>query len=119
MKYEEIIVSKKGEEDPYEDAYESAPPEVRDAIERWREEVPDDEKSERPLLYWILGTGTPDYKMPKDMSQYTDKSEIEGQRCGNCEFAYFKLSNKKYICSQVRGKIRPAGWCKLWKPFKK
>lgn len=98
----------------YPDAGVNAQPEVQKAIERWRA-LPDEEKESQPLLYWLLGDGTPPYKMSKKDSQYTDKSTVRDQRCANCQFAYQNNSDGNYICSQIRDDIKPLGWCKLWK----
>lgn len=97
----------------YPDAGEDAQPGVKADIERWRE-LPIEERENQPLLYWLLGEGTPDYKMSKDDSEYVDESQVEGQTCKNCEFAYHSLSNDTYICSQISGPIMLDGWCKLW-----
>ena len=122
MKLKEISPSfedmvRRNEKDPYEDTGKNAQPEVQQAVERWKE-LPEEERAKTPLLYWVLGSGTPPYKMSAGESQYTDNSTVEGQTCGNCEFAYLKIANKKFICSQIRGRIQPAGWCRLWKPQK-
>ena len=100
---------------PNPEAGKNAPPEVQEAVERWRA-LPEEERRNKPLLYWLLGSGTPDYKMSPEESDYTDRSEVEGQTCDNCEFAYLKIANKKFICSQISGHIQPKGWCRLWKP---
>lgn len=105
------------EKEPYQDTGTKAQPEVRQAVERWKK-LPEKEKEKKPLLYWILGSGTPPYKMSMSEAQYTTNSEVSGQTCGNCEFAYLKISNKKFICSQIRGRIQPSGWCRLWKSQK-
>ena len=119
MQLEDIIRRKqKLADDPYADTGQKAPPEVQQAIQRWKD-LPEQKKLDTPLLYWLLGSGTPPYKMDKGESQYTNNSEVEGQTCQNCEFTYLKISNKKFICSQISGEIKPSGWCKLWKPQKK
>jgi hypothetical protein len=105
------------ERDPYEDTGRKAPPEVQEAVQRWTE-LSDEERAAKPLLYWLLGSGTPPYKMSQEESQYTNNSKTKGQTCGNCEFAYLKIANKKFICSQIRGHIQPSGWCNRWKAQK-
>lgn len=105
------------EKQPYQDTGENAQKEVQQAIQRWRD-LPESVRRETPLLYWLLGSGTPPYKMDKGEAEYTDESEVEGQTCKNCQFAYLHLSNKRFICSQISGEIKPPGWCRLWKPFK-
>lgn len=93
----------------------NAPKEVQEAIKKYFE-LPREEQEKTPLLYWILGSSTPPYKMSKQDTKYTDKSPGPKQ-CQNCEFAYKKVSRKdRYICSQIRGTIRPEGWCNRWIP---
>ena len=100
--------------DQYAEAKANAPEFVRKAIE----EIPPENLKDRALLYQILGTGTPAYKMSKEAAEYIDKSETEDQTCGNCKSAYLRVANKHYICSQMRGEIKPEAWCKVWKPYK-
>lgn len=102
----------------YEKAGENAQPGVKHDIETWRE-LPDRVKDRVPLLYYLLGSGTPPYKMSKTDSLYVDESTTENQTCANCEFAYKKVVRDRYICSQIRGPIKPKGWCKLWKKGEK
>jgi len=85
---------------------------VEQAIRDWQEETDGDE----PLLYWILGgpeggVGTPPYKMSKDQSSYTDAASDPGTSCATCEFLYQKTTTGEHICSQIRGKVEPEGWC--------
>ena len=89
--------------------------EVQEALRRWAT-MPPEERGDIPLLYWLLGSGTPPYKMSREESEYTDQSTVEGQTCANCEFAYKKVVRDQFICSQIRDDIQPKGWCKLWKP---
>jgi len=91
-----------------------AQPEVKRAIERWHRRIPDRVKARLPLLYWLLGDGTPPFKMSKAASQY-GPSQVEGQRCANCRFAYQKVATGEVICSQVTGYIQLPLWCKLWR----
>jgi len=112
MKLSQLI--KEAENALYSDAGDDAPEEVKAAIERWRQMTPE-ERGDKPLLYWLLGSGTPPYKMSMEDSKYVDQSEVEGQYCKNCEYIYLKLANKQFICSQISGRVRPAGWCRLWK----
>jgi High potential iron-sulfur protein len=112
MKLKDLI--KEAENDMYSDAGENAPDEVKAAIQRWRN-LSNAERGDKPLLYWLLGSGTPPYKMSPQEAKYTNPSEVEGQMCHNCEFAYLKIANKKFICSQISSHIQPKGWCKLWK----
>ena len=112
MKLKDLI--KEAEDNLYSGTGDNAPPEVKKAILRWRE-LPKEERNAQPLLYWLLGSGTPPYKEAPQAADYTDESEVEGQTCANCEFAYLKIANKKFICSQISGHIKPKGWCKRWK----
>lgn len=97
----------------YPDAGENAPEEVQQAIERFREMDPD-ERETNVLLYWLLGDGTPSYKMSKADSQYSDDTGTDEQACVNCEYLYQKTTSGEYICSQIRGKVDPGGWCNQW-----
>jgi len=74
----------------------------------------DEEKSHKPLLYHLLGQGTPAFKMSKEDANYTDKSPGK-QTCSTCRFAYKKVIKDRIICSQIRGPIQLEGWCHLWK----
>ena len=96
----------------YLNAGNDAQPEVLEAIERFRE-LPEEERQEEVLLYWLLGSGTPPYKVSKEDSEYTDDADSK-QSCDNCEFLYLKNNNNKYICSQIRGRVKPSGWCNRW-----
>ena len=95
---------------------ENAQPEVRKAVERFRQ-LPDDQKSDKVLLWWLLGSGTPQYKMSKEDSQYTDKS-TSNNACASCKFMYLKEVTDQRICSQISGTVQPKGWCRLWKQSK-
>lgn len=104
----------------YPEAGTDAPPEVAEAVSRFRG-LPDEERERIPLLYWILGSGTPPYKMAKDDARYTDRSADTDTVCANCEYMYTKTatvvdpdSEPLHICSQVTGSVRPMGWCRLW-----
>ncbi len=73
----------------------------------------DEERAQMPLLYFILGQGTPAFKMDK---RDVDYKKAEGKEtCGNCFYAYQKVKTGKYICSWVTGKIRPEDWCNKWR----
>jgi hypothetical protein len=97
----------------YPEAGENAPDLIQQAIQRFHEEVPDDRKEDTPLLYWLLGDGTPSYKMSKPDSDYAEEPKGE-QKCGNCEYAYQEVVTGKLICSKVRGEIKLEHWCRLW-----
>ena len=94
---------------------DDAPEGVREAVEVWREEVPDAVKYEVPLLYWLLGAGTPDYKMPKDAAGYVERP-VDGMRCDNCEY-YYEAPDGSAVCSQVRGDVEADHYCDLWEPL--
>jgi len=112
MKLKDLI--REAEDNMYSGTGDNAPDEIKAAIQRWRN-LPKAERGDKPLLYWLLGSGTPPYKMSPQESEYTDQSKVEGQTCQNCEYAYLKIANKKFICSQISDHIHPKGWCKLWK----
>ena len=93
-------------------------PKVKEAIEEFRA-LEEPEKTTRPLLYWLLGSGTPEYKMSKLDSDYVKQSSIPNKTCDNCEYAYTKTvtlteQNPDHICSQIAGRIHAKGWCRLW-----
>ena len=102
----------------YKDAGKDAAEGVKQSIEEFKN-LTDEEKSKIPLLYYLLGTGTPEYKMSKEDSAYEDLTTVSGQTCGNCEFAYTKTAtiasgDPDHICSQITGRISEPGWCRLW-----
>lgn len=100
----------------YGDALEVAPDGVRERVLEFAN-LPEDEREEKVLLWYILGTGTPEYKMSKELSEYDREGGSAKQNCGNCEFMYLKLKSGDYICSQIRGEVHFKGWCKLWKGY--
>lgn len=89
-------------------------PEVKEAVKRFRDMDPE-ERDTNILLYWLLGSGTPPYKMSQEDAQYSDNAGTQETACANCEFFYQKVPTGDYICSQIRGKVRPEGWCNQWK----
>lgn len=92
-----------------------AQPEVREAVERWRREEmddPDDTRHTTPLLYWLLGDGTPPYKMSQEDADYRPEPSGD-ERCANCEYFYEEVATGEHICSQIRGAVEPGGWCRL------
>jgi hypothetical protein len=96
----------------YPKAGVNANPYVKKAIRQFRM-LPNDVKENKPLLYWLLGSGTPPYKMSKKDSQYQGKP-YRGQNCANCRFTFMRLVNKELICSQIEGNVKLDHWCKLW-----
>ena len=99
-------------EEQYQEAYNKAPEGTKRMIEAFEKE-PKELKAKKPLLYYILGSGTPPYKMGKKESAYVEKASGR-QNCGNCIFAFKSVVKKTVICSQIRGTVKLAGWCKLW-----
>lgn len=92
-----------------------APPEVVEAVDRFRE-LPDDERAALPLLYWLLGDGTPPYKMGKEESRYgAPPPTAQGRICGNCRYGYARVINGQLLCSQIEGEIGWGAWCRLWR----
>ena len=89
-----------------------AQPEVRAAIARFKR-LPESQKRCQPLLYWLLGAGTPPYKMGKAESAYVQQA-VGRENCANCIFAYQNVTTKRFICSQIEGDILPQAWCRLW-----
>jgi hypothetical protein len=100
-------------DEQYKEAYESAPEETRKSIQAFMSK-PKAFRDKKPLLYYVLGSGTPPYKMSKKDSLYVDNS-TKRQKCSNCIFTYIKYVDNKPICSQIRGTIKLGGWCKLWR----
>jgi hypothetical protein len=99
----------------YENAGENAPAGVRQEIENYKK-LPLEQKENLPLLYYLLGSGTPPYKMATEDADYTAKSSVQAQTCANCEYFYHKPARgQRYICSQIQGLVKPSGWCRLWK----
>ena len=70
--------------------------------------------NDTPLLYALLGSGTPPYKMSPGDAQY-GTPPVRAQTCGNCVRAFQHVTSKAYICDQIRGPIEPGAWCRLWK----
>lgn len=97
---------------PNQIAGEKAPKGVRLAILEWRK-LPKKERDKKPLLYWLLGSGTPPYKMSKKDSNYIGKS-VKGMNCGNCRYTFRRHVNDELICSQIKGNIKLDHWCRLW-----
>jgi hypothetical protein len=85
---------------------------VQKAISQFRR-LPIEEKRKKPLLYWLLGSGTLPYKMTKKGSNYIGKP-YRGQKCGNCRFTFQRYVNDELICSQIQGNIELEHWCRLW-----
>lgn len=96
----------------YLEAGKNSRPGVKKEIEKWKK-LPAKKRTEIPLLYWLLGSGTPPYKMSKKDSNYRDNPKGK-QKCVNCSFIYHRIASDNYICSQISGKISPNGWCRLW-----
>jgi hypothetical protein len=96
----------------YSEAYDLAPLETKKLIDKFLKES-ESLKSKKPLLYYILGSGTPPYKMSKKTSLYVNKTKGQ-KKCSNCIFTFIKYVENKPICSQIRGTISLDGWCKLW-----
>ena len=98
-----------------------APPGVQLEIERFRRlpvVSPAGDKTQMPLVYFLLGAGTPPYKMSKADSAYQTRP-VGSQRCGNCSSAYQNVVGREFICSQIEGTIEPESWCKLWNTDRK
>ncbi len=94
-----------------------AQPEVVEAVERFRD-LPPEARARLPLLYWLLGGGTPAYKMGKEESEYgppPPEHRQHGHICGNCRYGYARLINGQMLCSQIEGQIAWEAWCRLWR----
>lgn len=97
----------------YPTAGRNAQPEVRKALERWKE-LPRDVKLSGPLWHWLLGDPTPVYKLPGDAVGYTNQSKFADRKCSTCRYAYQQVVTEDLICSVIRGDIEAPGWCELW-----
>lgn len=98
----------------YSYAGEKAQPEVREAIDRFHS-LPYSVRKKQPLLFWLLGESTQDFKITKEDSQYVDVSRTPDQTCKNCLFGYIQLARGNIVCSQIQGYIKAGGWCNRWK----
>ena len=101
----------------YQDAGRDAPELVQQAIDDFHN-LPSYIKNKKPLLYWLLGSGTPPYKMAPEDVEYTPMHDTEAM-CHNCEFMYMKMSNGSKICSQILGNVSPSCWSNQWVNGKK
>ncbi len=71
------------------------------------------DKTQVPLLYELLGSGTPPLKMAAVDAAYQDRP-VGKQRCENCSSAYKHVVSGDFICSQIDSLIEPNGYCRLW-----
>ena len=106
-----------------------APKDVQAFIERFRK-APEAKRGEKPLLYVILGDGTPAYKFsPIEVKYAEDTTELEegkggdepgamayarGLTCSNCNSLYSHVTTDTLICDRVRGVVKRTGWCNRW-----
>lgn len=74
---------------------------------------PDIDKTQVPLLYSLLGSGTPPLKFAKEDVAYQDRP-VGKQQCANCSSAYRNVVTADMICSQVSGTIDGGAWCRIW-----
>ena len=75
--------------------------------------LPASTRADLPLLYWLLGSSTPAYKMSQHEAAYV--ADARGpELCANCTYAFQHVNTGDFICSQVRGRIEPRAWCRLW-----
>ena len=75
--------------------------------------LPLEQRKKQPLLYHLLQSGTPPFKITQKDAKYQNKPK-DSMACMNCEFLYLKTANKKYICSQISGEVSPEGFCNYW-----
>lgn len=97
----------------YPQAGANAQPEVQAAIGRFRQ-LPDMERAQLPLLYWLIGSGTMPYKMSKTDAQYVDPSPSPSHKCENCRHSWASVKHGFHICDLMRGHIRGSAVCALW-----
>jgi hypothetical protein len=117
LSYGEYMDEKFPEPFQYPKAGKNAQPGINKDIETYKK-LPPEEKAKTPLLWWLLGSTTQDYKMSKKDALYTEESKTAGQKCSNCRFAYQHITSGRYICSMMRGNIEPGAWCRLWEADK-
>lgn len=73
------------------------------------------DKSMRPALYSLLGSGTNPLKMSREDACYQDSPGPGGeQTCLNCSSSYTQNVSGEVVCSQVEGLVKRSGWCRLW-----
>lgn len=96
----------------YPQAGKNASAGARQSIQQFHR-LPVVQKQQVPLLYFLLGSGTPPYKMSPADASYQNQP-MGQQRCGNCIHAYQHVKSQTFICDQIRGGIQPQGWCRLW-----
>ena len=72
------------------------------------------DKTQVPMLYSLLGSGTPPLKMSRQDAAYQDERHASKQQCDNCSSSYTNNVSQDSVCSQVSGEIEPGGWCRLW-----
>lgn len=97
----------------YPNAGAHAQPEVRAAVERFRQ-LPAEQRAQMPLLYWLLGSGTPPYKSTPEDARYVQLSVVQGEQCGNCRHAWQSVPTGNRICAMIQGSIEPQAWCRYW-----
>lgn len=102
-----------GRDHTYPEAGKNSPPGVKEAIREFHK-MDQAYKDRMPLLYHLLGSSTPAYKMCHNDAEYQGSPKGE-QKCGNCIFAYQNVKTKRFICAVMEGDIAPNGWCRLWK----
>ena len=108
-----IIKGEDNDKFTFPNAGEKAQAEVKKAIDRFRK-LPEGERGKTSLWGWLLGEGTPDYKIAQEDVKYTDKSKTKGQYCGNCARIYHVHSEGISICDITTGTIQEPGWCDRW-----
>jgi hypothetical protein len=82
----------------------------------------------------LLGDSTQAYKASRKSAAYLDDIRIgraifvngdgeesvlkvpSGQNCANCRAAFIHANSQTWICSMVRGSIKPNAWCRWWGP---
>lgn len=103
-------------ENVYPEAGARALPGVQKEIVKFREMIPEERAEAGPLLYYLLGGGTPAYKMAPEDAEYEEGTPEEN--CANCRFLYQAMGHgdKHFICSQIRGQVRQEDRCRLWNP---
>lgn len=76
--------------------------------------TPGIDKTQTPMLYSLLGSGTTPLKMSPEDAAYQPRPHPSGQSCANCSSSYTNNVTDDVICSQIEGRVSPSAWCRLW-----
>lgn len=93
---------------------EGAQPEVRLAMQRFRDFTMRRRASFPSAWGWLLGPlGTPPGKMDRDWIEWR-RHPVEGRKCGNCIRHYTNTATGVPLCDSVAGVWPLEWWCQIW-----